>query len=736
MIVLEHTPPLWVLVLGVLLMVALGLVSAWRYVPRRWIMASLNALFLLSLVALFWCLLLPGFRDEHTQLTKPRFLIALDTSRSMTLAAETATENRWERAQNVLALPWVDSLSAEADIELYPFDRRLHPPERSRSAWTNLTAEGEATLLRDSLHELAGRYRGLNVAGLLLLSDGLDTREAQDDWATESLPFPVYTIRLDDDWEWEIEPDIRIVSVQTPRRVSRGWESELRAVVAGEGTDDQPLTVELYRDDQLVGEAPTQIPDRGGEGEVSFTLQHEEIGVHTYRVYVEPLPGETRTADNEYQVTVTVTDPRNQILYVEGPPRFEYRFLRRTLLAIEHAVPAIFFSGPDGSPISGTPGAAVGADMSDEDLLQFRVVILGNLDADELTEQRAANLVSFVEEGGSLILLGGGRGWSRDGFVGTALETILPVRPGGAAALEGDEPFPVQLEPAAAAHPAFAGQEDFWDRVPPVLTVFPEVTPRAAAEVLATANTPRGPKPLVVTQRYGEGRVAAILTDTLWRWQLDPDTAERRLYQRFWTQLLDWMMPEEDDVDRPPIDLMVGEDQVYRGEQVELSARYYDVEQHEDDDPIEVLITGPDGREVPYTMQPQQVVTDRGRSYPGFALQFEPDEPGHYTATARAGQAPNWLLSEPVSFNVRPYSPETIPRPSNTDVLNMLARASGGQYFESERDLDQALSRLSLSVEEDARVTYHTLWKRWPVLVLLMLLLAATWALRKWQNLP
>ncbi len=736
MIIWEYTPPLWVLVLGILGGAVLGLWSAWRYVARRWVVVVLSLLFLLALAALFWSLLQPGFRDEHRQLTKPRFLIALDTSRSMNLAADADTDTRWERAQLALERAWVDTLAAEAEIELYPFDRRLHPVERNRSAWRELTPDGEATWLRENLHELAGRLRGLNVAGLLLLSDGLDTQEAHDDWGTEPLPFPVYTVQLDDEWEWEIEPDVRIVSVQTPRRVSRGWESEMRVRVAGEGTGDQPLTVELFREDQPVGEMPIQLPDRGGEREVVFALQHDEVGVYTYRVYVEPLPGETRVADNEYQVTVTVTDPRNQILYVEGPPRFEYRFLRRALLAVEHAVPAIFFSGPDGNPVSGTPGAARGADMSDDDLLQFKVVILGNLDADELTERRAANLVRFVEEGGSLVLLGGGRGWGVNGFQRTELETILPVRPGGVPAVEGDLPFAVHLEPAAAAHPAFAGQADFWAQVPPVLTVFPDMTPRAAAEVLVTADTPRGRLPLVVTQRYGQGRVAAMLTDTLWRWQLDPDSMDTRPYLRFWTQLLDWMMPDEEDVDRPDIDLMLSEDQVYRGERIRLSARYFDASLHEVGPPIEVVLTAPDGREVPYAMESRQVITERGRTYPGYVLEFEPDEPGSYVALARSVQGPDRFSSEPVSFNVRPYSPETIPRPSNTDVLRALARASGGQFYESAEEMDRALSRLSLSVEEDVRVTFRSLWKRWPLLVLLMGLLVSTWVFRKWRNMP
>ena len=57
------------------------------------------------------------------------------------------------------------------------------------------------------------------------------------------------------------------------------------------------------------------------------------------------------------------------------------------------------------------------------------------------------------------------------------------------------QPFPVQLTDTARSHPAFAGDAEFWQVVPPVLSVFSGVTLAPGAQVLVNVETPGGPQP-------------------------------------------------------------------------------------------------------------------------------------------------------------------------------------------------------------------------------------------------
>ena len=732
MITHEHTVPVGILILVLLLAVPLAGFSAWRFLPRNPGNAVIALLHLVVLAGMAWCLLMPGRKDAVTSLIKPRFLIAVDTSASMKLTPSEQVADRWAVSMQALKQDWVDAIGADCEIEVCALGSELREAIPLADVG-GLSPVDPSTRLRDGVRQLGERYAGLNVAGMLLLSDGVDTGEVFNDWAADDRPFPIHTLRLEPPGEWQKEPDLRVDGVTTARRVNVGWKTEMKVKVSGQGTRNQPVLVQVFENGELKSEKPASIPDDGGEQVVIFELGHPEIGTFSYRIHVPPLAGEKSVEDNENIVSVQVVDARNRLLYVEGTPRWEYKFLRRTLLADKQISPIVFFTGPDGTPVGG--GGDLSADMSPPELSQCKIVVVGDLSASELTAARAQNLVKFVEEGGSLVLLGGRKAWGADGHFNTALGKILPVRGSALESVIAEEEFPVQLTDSARSHPAFAGDAQFWEVVPPVLSVFSGVTLSPGAQVLVNAETPGGPLPMVVTQRYGEGKVSTILTDSLWRWQLGPEAAASKPYQRFWTQLLSWLLPQEEDLDGERIELTTDREQVFFGESLALHARVGD-QRDSPPDSVECSVTMPDGRIVPYTMNPGQVTTPAGRSFAGYSLPFTPEAAGAYSAVAKVSVAGDVTLSEPVSFFVQPFSPETMPRPMDAKVLTMLSSASGGTFFESVSELNKGLGALQFNAIEEETAEFETLWRHWVAVFLLMAALASSWALRKLRNLP
>ncbi len=734
MIIYEHTFPAWAIILSCAVGIVLGAVTAWFCLPRKWSNLLLFFLYLLSVLGVGWCLLLPGYKNAVTQLLKPRFIIAVDTSRSMTLSPSPDVPGRWTTAQEALKREWLQNMSGECQVEIVPFSSEISEAVPV-SKVGDLKPEGNGTGLRDALKKIADRNAGLNVAGMLLLSDGVDTREALDDWAGAERSFPIYSLRLEPPGGWQQEPDLRIDAVTTARRVTVGWKSEFKVKISGQGTRGAPVTVQIFENGQLRAEKPTPIPDEGGERELVFEFEHPKVGVSSYRVFVPPLPGEKNKDDNEYQLNVEVSDARNRLLYVEGIPRWEYKFLRRTLLGEQQVSPIIFFTGPDGKPVGGTPVGNATPDMSPQQLAFFKIVMLGNLDAKELGDQRAKNLVKFVEDGGSLVLLGGSKAWAAGGLAGTELGKTLPVRTAGLKPLESDKAFPVKLTEAARSHPAFAGDAALWRVIPPVLSVFTGATLSPGAQVLVTVETPQGSEPLVVTQRYGQGKVTALLTDSLWRWQLGPEAGKMKPYERFWTQLISWLLPREESLDKLRLELFADRDRVFFGEAVELHARLGG-EDPPPVDSIEAKITTPDGREVPYRMAPQQVTAPSGKTFPGYGFTFPAEAAGPHKVVATAKVKGATVTSEPFTLFVKAYSPETVPRPQKVDALEAIAKASGGQFFENVDALNDGLASLKLKATEEKFAEYRTLWREWPALLVLMTMLAGSWGLRKFRDMP
>ena len=119
------------------------------------------------------------------------------------------------------------------------------------------------------------------------------------------------------------------------------------------------------------------------------------------------------------------------------------------------------------------------------------------------------------KKGGSLILLGGQKLWGASGIAQTELAKLLPFTRAGSPALEGK--FNVAWTAEGRAHPALANNPDMPSALPPVLSVFTGVTLSGGAFALAEAQTDSGTHPLLVSRIYGQGKVLAVLTDSLWR---------------------------------------------------------------------------------------------------------------------------------------------------------------------------------------------------------------------------
>jgi len=727
----EHAAPLWLVVAVLIGVGALTIWSFWRYPPRHWALWLLAGLRVIFFLLLGWCLLLPQLKQELSERVRPRFLVAVDISGSMSLGPPNATVNRWQVARDILGSGWWRRLPGDPLVAVHPFaveiGREMTPAEAAR-----LTPNGPATHLRTALRKLTDRYRGQPVAGLLLLSDGLDTRETSEDWATEPWGCPVFAARLEPPGVWETEPDARVETVQAPRRVLLGWESKLTAVVAGQGLQGQRLTVQLLENDRVVQEQPLQLP-AAGTREASFRVTHTAVGNYRYVVRVPPLANESHTNDNAFGVAIQVVDPRNRVLYVENVPRWESKYLTRVLRANRNLTPLCFLRGPGNRFLTFGEREDMTLELSDEQLARFKIVILGDLEAEALAAPRARTLLKFVENGGSLVLLGGPAAWGPNGYAATELRQLLPVQRDAVRPPEQGT-FAVRLTAEGMVHPVLAAATGTWDRLPPVLSVFGGATLATGASALLAAEAAGQTAPLLVVQRYGEGKVAAVLTDSLWRWQLDPGPG--RPYAVLWNQLLHWLSPYESEVAPYEIELTTASEQAFLGEALALEARISGAGGAAPEPTATVCeIETPDGRRLPLEMPRQTVQTATGQRLPTYRTEFTPDMPGLHRAVARAQFAGTNVESGVCSFFVKPYSPELEPRPANTALLQALCESSGGRFCAPE-ELEAALLALPVPTVQEARVLFRTLWNTTAVLACLIGLLVVEWTLRKSRNLP
>jgi len=364
--------------------------------------------------------------------------------------------------------------------------------------------------------------------------------------------------------------------------------------------------------------------------------------------------------------------------------------------------------------------------MSHEQLAQFKVAILGNMGAETLGEERAKSLVKFVDEGGSLVLLGGDEAWSVRGYSATALKELLPFQNDGSEPQESN--LTATLTKDGQTHPALKSLAAKWTKPMPVLSIFPVSKVSPGATTVMTANE----QPLIVTQRFGQGKVAAILSNSLWRWQLEPGQKDE--YLAFWDGLIQWLMPQALDISAASFDLSADVEQLFLGDTITLTARLSGSHVAQEGLPkADLEIQLPDERKIPYPMQPIPENATAAKSGPGFTVAYKADTGGMHSAVASTIVNGKKIDSTPFSFFVKPFSPETSPVAQNFAALKALSQTSGGQFCTKDT-LNEVLSAVEVKESKEDRVLYNNLYDSPFLLAALIGLLGADWIIRKWRN--
>ncbi len=135
-----------------------------------------------------------------------------------------------------------------------------------------------------------------------------------------------------------------------------------------------------------------------------------------------------------------------------------------------------------------------------EELNQFSVIVIANLDAPSLNAERLKAYREFVAQGGGLVVLGGYWAFSRGAYAGTPLEEMLPVTFAPEHRIP-ETPEGLPLHPGAQAtwKPAFELNSK------PVAFYVQTLTPKPDS----TVQWLTGDKPALISGGFGKGRVVA-----------------------------------------------------------------------------------------------------------------------------------------------------------------------------------------------------------------------------------
>jgi len=610
------------------------------------------------------------------------------------------------------------------------------------SSASELRFSGGRTDLASALDRAQQELAGLPLSGLVLVTDGADNSgESMTDalLALQAAAVPVYTVGLGSE---RISPDIEIQRVEVPRSVLVGTTLVADVIVSHAGYGGRRVQLDVEDAGRIIGSEVFDLP-ADGELPVRVQFQAEESGPRRVAFRVRPEEGEAVTANNVRQALIEVRDQRQKILYFEGEPRFEIKFLRRAIKEDPNLQLVVLLRTADEKflrlGVDDGEELASGFPATREELFSYAGLVLGSVEASFFTHDQLQMMADFVSQrGGGLLLLGGRAAFAEGGYAGTPLADALPVVLEAAAPGNQVVEVSVELTPAGRRHPALRvadGDDESaerWSMLPPLTSanLLSELKP-GAVTLLSGSTVPDGDSRVVLAhQRFGRGRAVVFPVQDSWLWQMHADIpVDDPTHETLWRQLLRWLVTDVPGRVR----VQSSEESIDPGDPLVLTAEVED-ERYLRVNGLRptVRITDPTGLDVDV---PMEWTVDQDGEY---TAQYRPDQTGLYQvrvelpgdSTLAAGDRPAGTSY----FHSGPTEREQFGAGMRRGLLERIADESGGLFYTFD-EVEQLPEDIRYTETGNTVIERRELWDM-PVLFLLLLgLVGGEWGYRRWRRL-
>ncbi|WOH83560.1 hypothetical protein RX327_10710 [Bradyrhizobium sp. BEA-2-5] len=476
------------------------------------------------------------------------------------------------------------------------------------------------------------------VAGAFLITDGR-VHDIPANAAALGFQAPVHALVTGQ----KDERDRRIAITAAPRFGIVGQTQTINYRLDDQGVSGERARVTIRRDGEVINERTL---GSGQSASVDVDIKH--AGPNIVEIEASPLERELTPVNNRAVVAIDGVRDKLRVLLVSGEPHSGERTWRN-LLKSDASVDLVHFTilrppeKQDGTPINELSLIAFPTrELFQQKINEFQLIIF-----DRYARQGVLpiayfdNIARYVRSGGAVLVSAGPDYASNTSIWRTPLDSVLPAEPVGVT----EKPFYAHLSDAGKRHPVTRGLEGSASEPPRWSRFFRTVDTRNA--VNPPVMTGVDGKPLLFLSRFGEGRVALLLSDHIWLWARGYEGGGPHL--DLLRRMSHWLM-KQPDLDEEALRLQVqGKDLVV-------------VRQTMADSVQPVTVTSPSG-------------TTR-------ELTLTAGDPGEWRASLPANELGLWQATDgtlKALINVGPTNPKEFSEVTSTvETLKPLTQATGG----------------------------------------------------------
>ena len=606
---LVPTAALWTALVAAAVITALLLLGRPRGVFLR----------ILALALILLALANPSFTREDREPLSSVAAVVIDKSPSQNFGDRTGET---ARAQEAL----IDSLKKISGLEVRVVEAG------------QADGETDGTKLFGALSSALSDVPIDRVAGAFLVTDGR-VHDIPANASALGFQAPVHALvtgRKD-------ERDRRIAISAAPRFGIVGQVQTITYRLDDQGVSGQRAKVVVRYDGEVISERTVL---SGQTVNVDVDIKH--AGQNIVEIEASALDNELTLVNNRAVVAIDGVRDKLRVLLVSGEPHSGERTWRN-LLKSDASVDLVHFTilrppeKQDGTPINELSLIAFPTrELFQQKINEFQLIIF-----DRYARQGVLpiayfdNIARYVRTGGAVLVSAGPDYASTTSIWRTPLDSVLPAEPVGVT----EKPYYAQLSDIGKRHPVTRGLEGANSEPPHWSRFFRTVDTRntTAPPVMTGADG----KPLLLLSRFGEGRVALLLSDHIWLWARGYEGGGPHL--DLLRRTSHWLM-KQPDLDEEALHLQM------RGHDLMVQR------QTMADSVTPVTVTSPSGA--------------------ARELTLSAGEPGTWTATMPANELGLWQATDgtlKALISVGPTNPKEFSEvTSTTETLMPLTRATGG----------------------------------------------------------
>lgn len=676
----------------------------------------------------------PGYWKKETAGSSREWALLLDRSESMAVKDVNGNKSRLhaavENAENILRVYPTEN------IKLYTFAGELDGAVTDTEKLASLKTIAGATNIYGAASQLMERFAGggRKLAGIILLSDGKQVAALEPEdfiMSARAENIGVYALAFG---KKVAGKDLELKLPEKSFVAFAGQTVNIPVLITNTGMGNLEATLQITdAADKNISSQKVRIPDNDSR-KLDLKLDVKDIGFREYNIKVNSSAAERIKWNNSTRIGVTVMKEKLNVLYLEGQPFWDSKFLSQilrkdkniNLTTIYRIASGRFFSVRSGSAETAVKEEDIFPESAAE-LAKYNLIIFGHGIKYFLDAERINVLHKYLADYGGAVIFARGKPYSGQFPQLSRLEAVTWGK-----TVSGTfrwQPSPYGISTGFFGNMQFDENSKIWRELPPLQTITMCKNVKSFAEVLLYADTGKHGKnyriPVIISRKFGKGIIITANAEGMWQWGFFPESESiGKFYRRFWGQIIQQVIKYSEFLPGMDVSLRFDKTVLMPGTPLMAMINTRDPKVKIKDIKLNLYKAGK-------LSQSLTAVKNIGENS-GWNAFIIVNEPGVYEVRMSCNYRNGKTTTLRSILYVKQPPGEEDDLSADPDRLKSLCLKSGGKLLDSEKDLKNIFAGKNgndLTVAQKS--TWVSEWSNWLLLCLLLGLFSADYFIRR-----